>query len=199
MKNFKRNKYNSLEGKFLISSPSMDDSIFKKTLIYVISDNESGSMGIIINKPALNINFQSIFGNFKNNINQKKLNKPEVFYGGPVELDKGFIIHTNDYKDNEAITLLDNNLALSSNISIIEDILLGEGPSKSIFTIGYTGWDSYQLKSEISKNTWIEIELDIEIIFSNKHNDKWSYALSKLGINSKRLNNSIFTSYTGSA
>ena len=90
MKNLKK-KYPSLQGKFLISSPNINDSIFKKALIYIISDNENGTMGIIINKPALKINISSILGG-----NVKKIGKqPKVFYGGPVELDRGFVLHTD--------------------------------------------------------------------------------------------------------
>ena len=125
--------------------------------------------------------------------------QPKVFYGGPVELDKGFIVHTNDYKHEKDITLIGNDLALSSNIAIIKDIISGSGPSKSIFTIGYTGWSSYQLQSEMSQNAWMEIELKNDILFSRDHKKKWEYAISKLGINPKLLNKSIFTTYTGSA
>ena len=194
MKNLKK-KYPSLQGKFLISSPNINDSIFKKTLIYIISDNEQGSMGIIINKPALKINISSILGG-----NVKAIGKqPKVFYGGPVELDRGFVLHTDDYKKSENQVKLDNNLALSSDISIIKDILLGNGPSKSIFAIGYTGWDSYQLQMEMRNNDWFEIDLDNEMIFSNNYKNKWKIAISKIGIDSYLLNNAIFSPYTGSA
>ena len=193
MKNLKK-KYPSLQGKFLISSPNINDSIFKKALIYIISDNENGTMGIIINKPALKINISSIFGG-----NVKAIGKqPKVFYGGPVELDRGFILHTDDYKNSENQIKLDNNLALSSDISIIKDILLGNGPSKSIFTIGYTGWGSYQLQMEMRNNDWFEIDLDNEMIFSNNYKNKWKKAISKIGIDSNLLNNAIFSPYTGS-
>ena len=199
MINLKKNKYNSLKGKFLVSSPYMIDERFKKTLIYIISDNESGSMGIIINKPALNISIGTVLGKLEINQSNKKNTQPKVFYGGPVELDKGFIVHTNDYKDEQGITLIGKNLALSSNISIIKDIVSGTGPSKSIFTIGYTGWSSYQLQSEMNQNAWMEIELKTDILFSKNHKKKWDFAISKLGINPKLLDKSIFTTYTGSA
>ena len=194
MKNLKK-EYPSLQGKFLISSPNINESIFKKALIYIISDNENGTMGLIINKPALKINISSILGG-----NVKAIGKqPKVFYGGPVELDRGFVLHTDDYKNSENLIKLDNNLALSSDISIIKDILLGNGPSKSIFAIGYTGWDSYQLQMEMKNNDWFEIDLDNEIIFADNYKSKWKKAISKIGIDSNLLNNAIFSPYTGSA
>ncbi len=198
LKNYKK-KYNSLSGKFLIASPNMNDYRFKNTIIYILSDNEEGSMGIIINKPALNIKLDKIFHDIEPTINIDNGSTPNIFYGGPVALDKGFIIHTNDYKTSKKIDLLENNLVLSSNKKILQDILIGNGPSKSIFTIGYSGWDSYQLVSEIKSNSWIEAELDIDLLFSANNENKWELAMSKVGIKTKKLNNITFSPDSGSA
>lgn len=200
MSKFKKNDYSSLEGKFLVSSPNMSDPRFKKTIIFMISDNEDGSMGIIVNKPALNIDINSILIDMKLPDLKKTILKPKVFYGGPVELDKGFIIHTNDYKSSHAIDLAGNDLALSNDLSIIIDIVQGKGPSKSIFTIGYAGWSSYQLKNELRHNSWIEVELDTKILFSDNHKKKWELAMSKAGIKKDKLSrNAIFSPFSGSA
>ena len=188
-------KYNSLQGKFIISSPNMSDTIFKKTLIYIISDNEYGSVGIIINKPALKVNVSSLFG--KNIQAIKKT--PKIYFGGPVELNKSFILHTNDNNNYKNNIKLDNNLVLSSDLSTIKEIVLGNGPSKSILTIGYTGWASFQLHKELRKNDWLELDLDTSIIFTDNYQNKWDQAISKIGINKELLKNAIFTNYTGSA
>ena len=195
MKNQNKN-YHSLQGKFLISSPNINDSIFKKSLIYMISDNEEGSMGIIINKPALKVNVTSLLGK---NIEEGIINQPQVYYGGPVELDKGFILHTNDYKSDKNQIELGNNLILSSDFSTIKEIVLGGGPSKSILALGYTGWSSFQLHAELKKNDWFELNLDTDIIFAKNHRKKWDQAISKLGINKELLQNAIFSNYSGSA
>ena len=192
-------KYNSLAGKFLISSPGISDTRFKNTIVYVLSDNEEGSMGIIINKPALNINISSIIEDKEFNIDKKNLNEPKIFYGGPIELDKGFIIHTNDYKKSKKITLLENDLVLSSNISIIKDIISGNGPSKSLFAIGYSGWSSYQLKMEVNHSAWLEVELDVDILFSTNYKKKWTYGMNKLGISPTLLKKAVFPACSGSA
>ena len=194
MKN-RNKKYNSLQGKFLISSPNINDNIFKRSLIYIISDNEEGSMGIMVNKPAHKVNLTSLLGeNIKDIIKQ-----PQVYFGGPVELDKGFILHTSDYKNDKNHIKLDNDLILSSDFSTIKEIALGKGPSKSILAIGYTGWSSFQLHAELKKNDWFELNLDIDIIFTKNHKKKWDQAISKLGINKKLLQNAIFSNYSGSA
>ena len=89
-----------------------------------------------------------------------------MYYGGPVELDKGFILHTNDYKSDKNQIELGNNLILSSDFSTIKEIVLGGGPSKSILALGYTGWSSFQLHAELKKNDWFELNLDTDIIFA---------------------------------
>ena len=194
MKN-QNKKYNSLQGKFLISSPNINDSIFKKSLIYIISDNEDGSMGIIVNKPAHKVNLTSLLGKSIKNTNWQ----PQVYFGGPVELDKGFILHTNDYENNKNHIKLDNGLILSSDFSTIKEIGLGKGPSKSILALGYTGWSSFQLHAELKKNDWFELNLDIDIIFARNHKKKWDQAISELGINKELLQGAIFSNYSGSA
>ena len=194
MKNQNKN-YHSLQGKFLISSPNINDSVFKKSLIYIISDNKDGSMGIIVNKPAHRVNLTSLLGeNIKNVIRQ-----PQVYFGGPVELDKGFILHTNDYENNNNHIKLDDGLILSSDFSTIKEVALGNGPSKSILALGYTGWSSFQLHKELKKNDWFELNLDTDVIFAKNHRKKWDLAISKLGINKKLLQSAIFSNYSGSA
>ena len=194
MKNINK-KYNTLQGKFIISSPNMNDTVFKKSLIYIISDNEDGSMGIIINKPALNVKISSFLGKNLKGIK----NLPKIYYGGPVELDKSFILHTSDNKNSENHIKLDNDLMLSNDFSTIEEIISGNGPTKSLLTIGYTGWASFQLHEELKKNDWLELDLDTSIIFTDNYQNKWDQAISKLGINKKLLKNAIFTNYTGLA
>ena len=194
MKNQNKN-YNSLQGKFLISTPNINDTVFKKSLIYIISDNVDGSMGIIVNKLAYEVSLTSLSGeNIKNIIQQ-----PQVYYGGPVELNKGFILHTNDYENDKNHIKLDNGLILSSDFSTIKEISLGGGPSKSILAIGYAGWSSFQLHAELKKNDWFVLNLDTDIIFARNHRKKWDQAISKLGINKKLLQNAIFSNYSGSA
>ena len=191
----KNKNYNSLQGKFLISSPNINDDVFKKSLIYIISDNEDGSMGIIVNKPAHKVNLTSLLGENINNT----IKRPQVYFGGPVELDKGFILHTNDYENNKNHIKLDNGLILSSDFSTIKEIAHGKGPSNSILALGYTGWSSFQLHAELKKNDWFELNLDRDIIFAKNHKKKWDQAISKLGINKKLLESAIFSNYSGSA
>ena len=164
----------------------------------MIYDNENGSMGLIVNKPAKNININNMFQNFQE-IDSNIIYSPTVYYGGPVDLDKGFILHSNDYKTNEEKKLLNNGLMLSSNVNILKDIAIGKGPSKSILAVGYAGWQQKQLYDELKQNTWFEADLDIDLLFLCNVNSKWEKALSKVGINKQKIINSNFSSFSGSA
>ncbi|OUX16404.1 MAG: hypothetical protein CBE11_02145 [Rickettsiales bacterium TMED251] len=191
-------KYNSLAGKFLIASPSISDTRFSKCLIYMVSDNEDGSMGVIVNKPALNLTIDSIFENIhKEGISMAC--QPTIYYGGPVDLDKGFIIHSNDYISKEETTKIENNLLLSNNMEILKDIVSGKGPSQSILAIGYAGWYSYQLEDELKNNTWIEADLSVDMLFSKDTSNKWKKALLSVGIKKNNIKNSNFSPFSGSA
>ena len=191
------NNYFSLEGKFLIASPNMTDPRFIKSLIYMISDDIKGSMGIIINKPALDLDMSHFLNNYERLDN--KNNNHTVFYGGPVEFDKGFVLHTNDYKTSEDKTLLKNNLVLSSNIKILKDLSIGNGPSKFIVVIGYAGWQSNQLAQELKQNSWLVANMNKKILFSKKPELKWKNALNSIGIEEKNLKSFKFSNYSGSA
>ena len=128
-----------------------------------------------------------------------KNNNHSVFYGGPVEFDKGFVLHTNDYKTSEDKTLLKNNLVLSSNIKILKDLSIGNGPSKFIVVIGYAGWQTNQLAQELEQNSWLVANMNKKILFSKKPELKWKNALNSIGIEEKSLKSFKFSNYSGSA
>ena len=194
----KNKNYFSLAGKFLIASPNISDPRFSQTLIYMISDDISGSMGVIVNKPAASLNLKSAFYNEKE-YDAKKAQEYTVHYGGPVEFDKGFILHSNDYETNEEKTILKNNLVLSSNQKILQDLSSGNGPSKFMVLIGYSGWSSHQLALELKQNSWLVANANKKILFSKNYSVKWKNALKTLGLKEDKLQNFKFSNYSGSA
>ncbi|RPH06415.1 MAG: hypothetical protein CBC53_003690 [Alphaproteobacteria bacterium TMED93] len=194
----KNKNYFSLAGKFLIASPNISDPRFSQTLIYMISDDISGSMGVIVNKPAASLNLKSAFYNEKE-YDIKKDQEYTVHYGGPVEFDKGFILHSNDYETNEEKTILKNNLVLSSNQKILQDLSSGNGPSKFMVLIGYSGWSSHQLALELKQNSWLVANANKKILFSKNYSVKWKNALKTLGLKEDKLQNFKFSNYSGSA
>ena len=185
----KKTNFESLEGKFLISSPySFGNDVFNKSLIYIASHTEKGAMGLIINRLVNRLPANAVLQLFKDSGNSSELIMP-VYLGGPVEPERGFILHTSEYNKN--LLLHSGNLAISSNLQILRDISSGNGPQHSLFIMGYTGWTEGQLEAEIQKNMWIISDSSNDLIFSDIAN-KWDVALSNMGID-----NSSFTPHAG--
>ncbi len=170
-----------LTGKFLIASPySFGSDVFNKSLIYVVSHSEKGAMGMIVNHMVNRVPANSLLKLFKDETNVSELVLP-IYLGGPVEPERGFILHSCEY-DKNLLLKVESDLAVSSNIEILKDIALGAGPKRSLFVLGYTGWDAGQLEREIQNNMWIVSDSSKDLIFSETTEDKWSAALYKMGI-----------------
>ena len=186
----KNTNFESLAGKFLISSPyAFGNDVFNKSLIYVMSHNETGALGLIVNRMVNKLPAGAVLKLFKDNGNESQLSM-SVYVGGPVEPERGFVLHTSEYTKN-LLLQSGSDLAVSSNIEIIRDIAHGQGPQNSMVVLGYTGWSLGQLEDEIEKNMWIISNSSNEIIFSDSTN-KWDIALSKMGID-----NASFSPHAG--
>ncbi|MDG2097463.1 MAG: YqgE/AlgH family protein [Paracoccaceae bacterium] len=174
-------KTTNLNGKFLIAMPNMGDSRFTHAVIYICSHHEEGTMGLIINKTAINFNLSDL-------IKQLTLPteiKPKTFpinIGGPVEPYRGFILHTLDYVNEENTVKVDQILGMTSTLDILEDIASSKGPETFLVALGYSGWGAGQLELEIKNNGWLVSDSNIEIIFNNNNSKKWGEALKLLGV-----------------
>jgi len=171
-----------LEGNLLVATPLLNDSCFEKAVIYVCAHNETGAMGILVNHTLADIKCNDI-------LNQVGINSPEidfsnypVYFGGPVESAKGFILHTSDYYGINT-QILHANVSLTSTIDILKDIAEGKGPSKQILALGCAGWEAGQLEKEIKENSWITIPASEDIVFDTNNINKWQEATNSLGIN----------------
>jgi len=173
-----------LTGKFLISSPySFSSDVFNKSLIYVISHSEKGSMGLIINHLVNKLPANSLLKLFKDDSFKSSELVLPVYLGGPVEQERGFVLHSGDYNKNLLLRVgKGEELAISSNIEILRDIAAGSGPKHSLFVLGYTGWDAGQLEDEIENNVWLVSDSSSDLIFGENSEDKWGAALYKMGI-----------------
>lgn len=184
----------NLSGKILIASPFvLFGDMFYKSVIYVLSHSAEGSVGIIVNHLVNHMAYKSIFKTSGDpDVASSEYVLP-VYLGGPVEVDRGFLLHSDEYTKNLLFTFKDN-LAVSSNTEILKDISQGSGPRNSIFVIGYTGWEAGQLEFEIENNFWVVSEYDHELIFSFENECKWKNALIRIGID-----NSHFVPQLGSS
>jgi putative transcriptional regulator len=172
----------TLAGKFLIASPFCQfNEMYSKSVIYVASHAKHGSVGMIINHLINKMSSKHLLTMLRDETEINDLIIP-VCLGGPVEPERGFILHTKDYARNVLFSLNDK-LNVSSNVDILKDIASGHGPQKSLFVMGYTGWEPGQIEKEIESNLWIVADSDYDLIFNEKHDIKWKAALSSVGIN----------------
>ena len=152
--------------------PHLNDSIFDKSLIYICNHNKYGALGIIINKPMPNKNAQNIL--LEIGLEQLKP-RLEIYFGGPVQIERGMILHDCKYKTNDTINV-SKSISLSSNANIINDIQNGKGPDNFKFTLGYAGWSKGQLEKEIENGDWLLVPANYDLIFNTPSNQ----ILSKL-------------------
>mgnify|MGYP001209703149 CR=1 FL=1 len=187
------NKDEYYQGKFLLATPNMTDIRFEKSVVFLCSHTDKGAMGIIVNKPVLDVSFKDISA--KLNVETKDDNiSPSIYFGGPVEISRGFVLHTSDYNvPDVSITVVDD-LSLTSSLDIVVDIAKGQGPRESLFALGYAGWAAGQLEHEMTLDSWLICNANNEIIFSVDSENKWKTALSTIGIKPSQL-----AGFTGSA
>ena len=176
----------SFSNHFLISMPHMNDPFFSKSLIYVCENNPEGSLGLIINKPMVSQNAADIL--HKTGLEGIQPT-PDVYFGGPVNIEMGLILHDASYEIEGTLTV-SNAVALTSNKQILSDLKEGGGPKQFRFSMGYTGWGQGQLEREIENGDWLLMPADVNFIFSIPDSDKWKAVTAQFGIDISDLGGS---------
>ena len=181
-------------GSLLVSTPDILDPRFNRSVIYLISHNEKGAMGFIINKPIQNICLSDIMriDGSKKRIDNNKNNT--VLFGGPVEYKSGFLLHSKEYQIKNTTLKINEHFSLTNDTAAISDIYKGKGPVSSLFMLGYAGWSPGQLEKEIMEDSWLVAKADPELVFNNSFSDKYNLSLEVLGIE-----NAFFSSSSGKA
>ena len=172
---------NFLEGKLLIAMPGMSDPRFEKSVIFMCAHSAKGAMGLIINKPIDGLSFRELMSKFNIDVTADAHDTP-ILFGGPVHVGRGFVLHSADYGSNESTLAITSEISLTATTDILEAISHGHGPSKSMLALGYAGWGTGQIESEIVANGWIHCDADPQIIFDTDHEAKWQTAIGKLGV-----------------
>ncbi len=172
----------NLENQFLIAMPQMVDSYFAHTVTYLWKHNDDGALGIVINKP-LQACVADMFTELaiECSIEEGPFRERPVLAGGPVERDKGFIIHDAAQKWESSIAVTDN-ISICTSKAILEDIARGVGPENYVVALGCAGWDAGQLEREIGANAWLTVPANSELIFSVDFEHKAQQAAAVLGV-----------------
>ena len=166
-----------LTGQFLVATPEMGDPRFVQSVIYMISHDQDGAMGLVINRPVAQGPLSDLLKALGREGEAAK-GTVTVHYGGPVEPERLFVLHSSNYVGKET-TVLGNGLAVSADVEILQAIARGKGPRQSLFIFGYAGWAPGQLEAEIKANAWFSIPAEPSLIFDGDVESKWDRAAAK--------------------
>ena len=170
---------NSLSHTLLVAMPSLQDDLFSRSVVYVCAHSSSGATGLIVNQKLPDVQFKDLLKELK--IPESRiLFDQSVYCGGPVDTGQGFVLHSDDFVQQETMRL-DGHLCLTGTIDILEAVAGGYGPKKSLFAVGYAGWGPGQLEDEILQNTWLTLPVDPALLFETAADRRWEEALKRLG------------------
>lgn len=171
-----------LTGKLLIAMPDMGDPRFHGSVVFLCAHSPEGAMGLIVNKPMPDVSFADMLEQLEITGNEGAPSPP-ICYGGPVELRRGFVLHSADYAGPSGEGMeIDARFSMTATLDVIEDIARGTGPAHALLALGYAGWGAGQLEDEIGQNGWLTTEASPDLVFGGNMDGKWEAALATLGI-----------------
>lgn len=167
--------------------PSMTDPHFSQTITFICTHNEDGAMGIVINRPSEH-QVASLFEQFNLEANSSLLLKDALYIGGPVQQDRGFILHNPSNKEYDSTIAINNAVALTTSKDILDAAANDTAPEKMLVAIGYAGWTAGQLEEEMGLNAWLNLETTDakalhQIIFDAPDENKFDLAMGMMGLN----------------
>jgi len=175
----------NLTNHFLIAMPQLDDPNFHHTTTYICEHNENGAMGLIINRP-LDLNLDDVLEQMNIDIEDDSLGNVPVYNGGPVQAERGFILHQPATLWESTVIIADD-LAVTTSKDMLGAIAAGNQPKHFLITLGYAGWGAGQLEAEIADNAWLNGPADPSIIFNEPVENRWRKAASAMGIDLNML------------
>lgn len=175
-----------LSGQMLIAMPGIGDPRFERSLVLVCAHDREHAMGIAVNRPVDGLSVPALLERLEIGV-EANLPKELVLLGGPVEVERGFVLHTDDYRTEHSLPL-PGGLVLTTTREVLEAMGRRDPhPRRAILSLGYAGWGAGQLEREIQQNVWLTVEADEALVFDGQHETKWSRALRKLGIDPQFL------------
>jgi putative transcriptional regulator len=173
----------NLTDHFLIATSELEDSVFDKSIIYIYEHTIEGAMGVIINHPMKDVTFEQVVDDVGVAANIECLGHIDIFQGGPVEVQRGFVIHTTDYKDGDTLAI-SADVAISTTGDVVSAIANSRGPKHFNFCLGYSGWGSQQLEDEVAENVWLVLPRTNDILFTTEPKKRYEKAIAMLGMSS---------------
>jgi putative transcriptional regulator len=178
--------------------PGLEDSLFGKSVVYVCEHSARGALGLVINKPT-EMTMPALFEKVELGLKRADLTDSPVFQGGPVQMERGFVLHEPIYigADDQSEALyastmsIPGGLEMTTSKDVLEALASGNGPKKVLITLGYASWGEGQLESELGENSWLTVDATREVIFDTPVADRYERALGLLGLQSWMISNQV--------
>lgn len=175
----------SLAGRILVAMPGIDDERFEYAVILVCTHEGDHAMGLRLDLPAPGVDLAYVLEAL--NVNHHGATGRPVLLGGPVEPERGFVLHTDDWFSDETSLRIHGGMAVTGTRDALSAMGEITGPARSALVLGYAGWDEGQLEEELSENVWLTLDADADLIFDEDYAGKWSRALALLGVDAANL------------
>ncbi len=175
-----------LDGKFLVAMPGMGDPRFEQAVIFICAHTPEGAMGLMVNKPALNLDFPELMQQLEITGTGIADDTP-VMFGGPVEHGRGFVLHSGDYFAEGGTMVVNDDFSMTATLDILRDIAAGKGPAHRLLCLGYSGWGPGQLEGEIQANGWLICDAVPAVVFETEVAKRWEAAMKTLGFDPAML------------
>jgi putative transcriptional regulator len=175
----------SLTGQILIAMPAMSDPRFSQSVIFICAHTQEGAMGLILNRPLRKPKFADLLKQLGVEPSPPS-REIRLCAGGPVDDNRGFVLHTTDWKTDGSLDV-DGTHMLTASLNILKAVAEGGGPAQCLMALGYAGWGPGQLDDEILQNAWLNAQADDVLLFDDGHESKWQRALAKLKIDPAML------------
>jgi putative transcriptional regulator len=175
-----------LQGRILIATPSMGDNRFERSVLLICAHDETQAMALVLNKPLTGLKVPALLRRM--GLGGETVPDAPVLYGGPVERERGYVLHSDDYAASHSTQEVGPGLALTDTREVLD--ALGDPerrPRKFLLALGYAGWGAGQLENEIRQGAWLTCEADERLVFGRNLDARWDAAMAKLGVRPERL------------
>ncbi|MGC9562321.1 YqgE/AlgH family protein [Brachymonas sp. M4Q-1] len=182
----------NLSQHFLIAMPGMEDELFARSVIYICEHTPRGVLGLCINKLA-DLSMHDLFRQAKLPMNRSDLEDEPIFWGGPVQSERGFILHPQAEDATAGLPVYASSLVtgdglqMTTSRDILQALAEGHGPEKLLVALGYAAWESGQLEDELRRNSWLTVRADHHLIFEVPVAERYDAAMALLGVEAWRL------------
>ncbi|MBX3498395.1 MAG: YqgE/AlgH family protein [Alphaproteobacteria bacterium] len=168
-----------ITGYLLVATPAMPDERFRRTVIYMCRHDADGALGLVVNRTVEDMTEADLYKQLDISPAPGAEARP-VILGGPVEVQRGFVLHSGDYKREETLSLADGQMGITGSLDIMRDLSAGTGPKQALLTLGHSGWGPGQLDRELIDNAWLVVPTDLDLVFGDDLQAKWGRALAKV-------------------